>query len=68
MPLFFKKSLIKLSTLAILGVSAYFLGYFWGMKNLGSEANSRSVASVPEKQSAPVDTKSDQATDLRQLK
>ena len=68
MPLFFKKSLIKLSTLAFLGVSAYFLGYFWGVKNLGTEANSRMVASKPEKEAVPADIKSDQAADLRKLK
>lgn len=68
MPLFFKKTLIKWSALAFLGVSAYFLGYFWGVKNLGNEANSRMVASKPEKEAIPVDIKSDQATDLRKLK
>lgn len=30
----FQKSLLKWSTIALLGISAYFVGYFWGMKNL----------------------------------
>ncbi|MGZ3746684.1 MAG: hypothetical protein ACXWRE_04930 [Pseudobdellovibrionaceae bacterium] len=41
----FKKSLIKWSTIAFLGISAYFLGYFWGVKNLGNEVNSATNAS-----------------------
>jgi hypothetical protein len=38
MPAFMKKTLIKWSTIAVLGVSAYFLGYFWGVQNLGDES------------------------------
>jgi len=36
MPAFLKKSLIKWSTIAALGVSAYFLGYFWGLEKVNS--------------------------------
>ncbi|MGZ3745649.1 MAG: hypothetical protein ACXVBQ_17420 [Pseudobdellovibrionaceae bacterium] len=45
MPGIFKKSLIKWSTIAFLGISTYFLGYFWGVKNLGNEVNSATNAS-----------------------
>ncbi|HEY8270624.1 MAG TPA: hypothetical protein VIG33_07015 [Pseudobdellovibrionaceae bacterium] len=54
----FKKSLIKWSAIASLGISAYFLGYFWGVKNLGSEAKSPMSASEV----------SDRAADLSKLK
>ena len=64
MPTIFKKSLIKWSTLAVLGVSAYFLGYFWGLKNLGNEDKTRATAS----ESKPTAVKSDQAADLGKLK
>jgi hypothetical protein len=67
MPLFFKKSLIKWSALAFLGVSAYFLGYFWAMKNLENEVKTRQTASTPSQEKS-VEVKSDQATDLRKLK
>lgn len=68
MPLILKKTLIKWSTLAVLGVSAYFLGYFWGVQHLGNEANSRTTASVNSPAAKPEPAKSNQATDLGKLK
>jgi len=68
MPLILKKTLIKWSTLAVLGVSAYFLGYFWGMKNLGTEVNSRWMASEQKAPEKPAVLPSEQTADLRQLK
>jgi hypothetical protein len=48
----FKKSLIKWSALAFLGVSAYFLGYFWGVKNPEIETDLRQTASETSNQPA----------------
>ncbi|WP_413287488.1 hypothetical protein [Bdellovibrio sp. HCB337] len=45
MPQIIKKSLIKWSAIAVLGVSAYFVGYFWGVKNLNGDQNLRNIAS-----------------------
>lgn len=59
-----KKSLIKWSTLAVLGVSAYFVGYFWGVRNMGDEASSRRMAS----ESKPETPESNQAADFGKLK
>lgn len=58
---------MKWSTLAILGVSAYFLGYFWSLNNLGDEKSSRTTASEPEKVPAS-SLKSEQAAEPGQLK
>ncbi len=55
---FFKKTLIKWSAISLLGVSAYFMGYFWGVKKLGNETNLRMTASEV----------SNQAADLSKLK
>jgi hypothetical protein len=41
----FKKSLIKWSAIVFLGISAYFIGYFWGVKSLGQEENTSISAS-----------------------
>lgn len=45
MPQIIKKSLIKWSAIAIMGVSAYFAGYFWGAKKLETDENLRKIAS-----------------------
>lgn len=56
--------MIKWSTLAVLGVSAYFVGYFWGVQNLEDGANSRMTAS----ETKPEAQKSNQAADFGKLK
>lgn len=54
MPGFVKKTLIKWTTIAVLGVSAYFLGYFWGVQKLGEDPvrNTASEKSAPASQEA----------------
>ena len=44
MPQFIQKVLIKWSAIALLGVSAYFVGYFWGYRKLESN-EARQMAS-----------------------
>jgi hypothetical protein len=52
MPSFLGKSLIKWSTIAVLGVSAYFLGYFWSGSKFAvqgaREAASETAPSLPQ--------------------
>ena len=62
MPLFLKKSLIKWSAISLIGVSAYFLGFFWGAEKLAEQA-SRETASVEAPQ-----VELQQPSELRHLK
>ncbi len=52
MPAILKKALVKWSTIAVLGISAYFLGYFWGLQKLGPSEPERKAAS----EEAPADS------------
>lgn len=59
MPAILKKTLIKWSSIAVLGIGAYFLGYFWGLQNLGRD--------VPQRQTASEETAADSSQETAEL-
>jgi hypothetical protein len=67
MPHILKKSFLKWSTLAVLGVGAYFVGYFRGVQRLGDE---KARTFVKEEVTPPqrVPASSQETADLRKLK
>jgi len=65
MPQILKKSLIKWSSIALLGVSAYFVGYFWGHQRLETKERQQQVL---EEVASPSPESSQQPGQLRELK
>lgn len=65
MSAFLKKTLLKCSLVASMGISAYFLGYFWGAE-VGKDVSTRAVASEPLV--APVVQELQKPAELSQLK
>lgn len=66
MPQILKKSLIKWSSIALLGVSAYFVGYFWGHQT--RETKERQQQALEEAASPSLLEHSQQPGQLRELK